>query len=78
MSVRLPSVKPIELIRALEKAGWYIDRQRGSHVVMYKPGAPTVVVIPVHKKDVPRGTLSGILKDAGLTNEEFIRLLKKG
>ena len=75
MSNRLPAVKPREAIRALEKAGWMVHRQKVSHVSMHKEGVPNLVVMPVHTKDLPKGTLHGILEDAGLTIEEFFKLL---
>lgn len=77
MSKRLPVLKPREVIAALEKAGWYIHRQRGSHLVMHKAGSTKIVVIPLHTKDVPKGTLNGILSDAELSVKELIDLLKK-
>lgn len=75
MSKRLPVVKPREAIRALEKAGWRVHRQKGSHVSMYKESVPNLVVVPLHTRDLPKGTLHGILEDAGLTAEEFLELL---
>ena len=75
MSKRLPAVKPREAIRALEKAGWRIHRQKGSHVSMHKEGVPNLVVIPLHTGDLPKGTLHAILDDAGLTVEQFLELL---
>ena len=75
MSKRLPVVKPREVIRALEKAGWRVHRQKGSHVSMYKEGVPNLVVVPLHMRDLPKGTLHGILEDAGLTIEQFLKLL---
>ncbi|MBI4267372.1 MAG: type II toxin-antitoxin system HicA family toxin [Chloroflexi bacterium] len=77
MSQRLPAVKPTEAISALEKAGWYVHRRHGSHLVMHKTGIPAIVVIPMHNRDLPKGTLRGILNDADLSVEEFIRLLKQ-
>ena len=75
MSKRLPAIKPKEAVRALEKAGWRIHRQKGSHVSMHKEGVPELVVIPLHTGDLPKGTLHGIIEDAGLTTEEFMELL---
>jgi len=75
MSKRLPAIKPSKAIRALEKAGWRVHRQKGSHVSMYKEGASELVVIPMHKKDLPKGTLRAILEDAGLTIDQFFELL---
>jgi predicted RNA binding protein YcfA (HicA-like mRNA interferase family) len=73
---KLPQVKGDRLISALRKEGWYVDRTRGSHVIMRhedKPG--TKIIIPVHGKPVKPGTLSNILKRAELSVEEIKRLL---
>ena len=75
MTKKLPAVKPKEAIRALEKAGWRVHRQRGSHVSMHKEGVPDLVIIPLHTGDLPKGTLHAILEDAGLTVEQFLELL---
>jgi len=75
MTKKLPAIKPREDIRALEKAGWEVHRQKGSHVSMHKEGTLNLVVIPLHTRDLPKGTLHGILEDAGLTIEEFLELL---
>ena len=75
MSRRLPAVKPKEALRALEKAGWRVHRQKGSHVSMHKEGVFNLVTIPMHTKDLQKGTLHGIIEDAGLTVEEFMELL---
>ncbi len=75
MGTRLPSLRPAQVVRALQKDGWEIDRQSGSHVVLVKPERAAIVIVPMHRRDIPRGTLRGILKDAGLTQEEFRKLL---
>lgn len=77
MSRRLPVLKPAEVIRALEKAGWYIHRQKGSHLIMHKTNSSNLIIIPMHNRDLPKGTLHGILNDAELSTEEFIELLRK-
>ncbi|MEN6479434.1 MAG: type II toxin-antitoxin system HicA family toxin [Anaerolineales bacterium] len=67
-----------EIVAALTRGGFVIQRQRGSHVsmVLRKEGcAPRVTVVPMHNP-VPRGTLMSILKLAGLTEEEFLDLAK--
>ena len=75
MTKRLPAVRPQQVIRALERAGWEVQRQRGSHVSLKKQRIPFIVTVPLHRRDVPRGTLAAIIKDAGLTIDEFTRLL---
>lgn len=76
MSPRLPVVRPREVVRALERAGWQVQRQRGSHLSMKKEGSRSVITVPMHSRDVPRGTLSGILEDAELSVEEFVDLMR--
>jgi predicted RNA binding protein YcfA (HicA-like mRNA interferase family) len=73
MSPSLPQVSGSEAIRALQKLGFTVMRQKGSHVVMRR-GA-TGCVVPNHK-EIKIGTLSGVLKQAGVTNEEFMSVLK--
>lgn len=76
MSPRLPAVRPREVVRALERAGWQAARQRGSHLSMTKEGSRSIVSIPMHNRDLKRGTLSGILEDADLSVDDFIGLLR--
>jgi predicted RNA binding protein YcfA (HicA-like mRNA interferase family) len=71
----LPVMKPKEVIAALEKAGFEQRRQTGSHIIMYKPGIRHLVSIPQHPKDLPKGTLRAIIREAGLTRGEFLKLL---
>jgi predicted RNA binding protein YcfA (HicA-like mRNA interferase family) len=72
---RLPAVSPRRLIRALEKVGFVVQRQSGSHVVMKKYSGNLRVIIPYHSADIPKGTLRNILRDANLTIEELSELL---
>jgi predicted RNA binding protein YcfA (HicA-like mRNA interferase family) len=62
------------LIKALEKEGWETVRQRGSHVRLKKAGRRNALVVPLHK-EIKRGTLGGILRDADLSSEDLRRLL---
>jgi predicted RNA binding protein YcfA (HicA-like mRNA interferase family) len=64
------------VIRALERTGWEVARQKGSHVSLKKEGVAFLVTVPMHRRDVPRGTLRGIIEDAGLSVEEFLALLQ--
>lgn len=68
---KLPGVNPLDAVRALEKAGFWIARQ-GRHVVMTNGGR--IVTIPRHNP-VNSITMGKIVRDAGLTNEEFRELL---
>jgi predicted RNA binding protein YcfA (HicA-like mRNA interferase family) len=76
VSERLPSVRPRQLIRVLEQKGWKLARSKGSHHHFTHPDSPSIVTVAVHAKDIKRGTLSGILSDAGISRDEFLRLLK--
>lgn len=58
-------MKPKELIKLLQKNGFLFVRQSGSHAI-YKKSEEIMVVVPIHNRDIPIGTLNGILKDAGL------------
>ena len=71
---KLPALKPREVIRVLEKAGFSFIRQKGSHRIYVKENIG--VTIPFHNKDLKRGTLRHIIKQAGFTTEEFFKLLK--
>lgn len=71
---KLPSYKPRELIRKFEKLGYAIDRQKGSHVILYNSRQGKRLTIPLHARDLPRGTVLSIIKQAGLSKEEFLKL----
>lgn len=71
---KLPALKPKEVIKVLEKAGFSFVRQKGSHRIYIKENIG--VTIPFHNKDLKRGTLRHIIKQAGLTTEEFLQFLK--
>jgi len=72
----LPSLKPIDVIRKLRRAGFVFDRHaKGSHELWYNPKTHRRTVIPNHPgKDVPKGTFRAIILQAGLTTQEFINL----
>ena len=69
----LPHLSGAEIIRALERMGFARVRQRGSHVMLRRGSAGCVV--PDHR-EVKIGTLSGVLKQAGVSAEDFIACLK--
>ena len=73
---KLPSLKPRELIKSFEKLGYIVDRQKGSHVILYNPSSKRRLVIPMHTRDIPNGTLLAIVKQSGLTKEEFLKKIK--
>jgi predicted RNA binding protein YcfA (HicA-like mRNA interferase family) len=72
---RLPRIPATRLVRALQRAGFAIIRQRsGSHMVL-RDGAGRTVIVAMHPGDVPTGTLAGTLRQAGLTPEQLRELL---
>lgn len=75
MSPKLPVLKPKEIIRALEKLGYRQHRQTGSHLIMVKDGSSVQPVIPVHSRDLKKGTLRSIIRQVGYTVEEFSKFL---
>lgn len=76
MSPRQPVVSGESLIKALGKEGWTVVRQRGSHVRLKKPGRRMALVVPLHR-ELKRGTLAGILRDADLSAESLRLLLRQ-
>jgi predicted RNA binding protein YcfA (HicA-like mRNA interferase family) len=74
VSGRLPVVSGAQLIRALEHVGWRVARQRGSHVLLRHPNHLNSLVVPRHA-ELKKGTLNGLLKDAGLDRDELVKLL---
>jgi predicted RNA binding protein YcfA (HicA-like mRNA interferase family) len=70
----IPLLKPRQVVRAFEKLGWEISRQRGSHIIMTKPGHIATLSIPDHPF-VARGTLRSLVARAGISLEEFLRAL---
>ena len=76
----MPKIKPLpaqRIIKVLEKTGFKVIRQKGSHVIMINEKGMRIV-IPVHPgKDVKPSLIRAIIKEAGLKREEFFKLLKQ-
>ena len=72
---KLPVISGRKCVRALEKAGFYLKRQTGSHLVLRRDEPFAQVVVPDHKV-LDRGTLRAIIRQAGLSVDEFVSLLK--
>jgi predicted RNA binding protein YcfA (HicA-like mRNA interferase family) len=71
---KLAAVNARDCIKALQKAGFYIARQKGSHITLRRDDPRGRVTVPNHNPIKP-GMLRGIIKEAGLTVDEFINLL---
>jgi predicted RNA binding protein YcfA (HicA-like mRNA interferase family) len=74
---RLPVANGRDVVRALTRAGFVVDRIVGSHHVLAYPSDPTrTVVVPVHAgRDLKPGTMRAIIRQAGLSVEDFSDLL---
>lgn len=74
---KLPVPSGLETVKVLTKAGFKVARRKGSHVSLYKESSegPRIVVIPLHRELKP-GTLRGIIRQAGMSVEEFVALLR--
>ena len=76
MSQRLPALRPRRVLHALQRAGFFVHHTTGSHYVLKHPEKPALrVTLPYHNRDLKRRTLTSIIEQAGMTVEEFIRLL---
>jgi predicted RNA binding protein YcfA (HicA-like mRNA interferase family) len=71
---KLPVVSGAQCIKALEKAGFVVYRQRGSHLTLVRADPKAHTTVPNHK-ELDRGTLRAIIRQAGLSVDEFIALL---
>lgn len=59
-------MKVKELLKLLKQEGWEEKNQKGSHLQLIHPDKPGKVTVPIHSGDIPKGTVNGILKQAGL------------
>ena len=73
---KVPSLNYDKVIKALQRDGWVVVRQKGSHIRLHKytKDKKLKLIVPAHKP-IKKSTLAHILKQAGLTVEEFLKLL---
>ncbi|GAA5262777.1 type II toxin-antitoxin system HicA family toxin [Methanocalculus sp. MC3] len=72
---KLPILSYLEVIKALNKIGYSVDHQTGSHIILRQEKEPhRRLTIPNHK-EISKGTIQSIIRQAGLTKDEFIQLL---
>lgn len=71
----LPILRPREAIKVFGKLGWKVARQRGSHIIMVRQGSIATLSIPSHAT-VARGTLRSLINKAGLSVDDFLRVLE--
>ena len=72
---RLPTLNARKIIQALERVGFLFHRQTGSHYYLRHPTTRRTTSVPKHGKDVKRSLMKEILQQAGLTEDEFRKLL---
>jgi predicted RNA binding protein YcfA (HicA-like mRNA interferase family) len=71
----LPSLKPRQVVAALERAGFVTVRIVGSHYQLFNERTRNHTTVPHHNRDLPRGTVAAIIRQSGLTRDEFLSLL---
>jgi len=69
----LPAISGKDAVKAFQRAGWRVDRQRGSHVILLKQGSVASLSVPQHRELAP-GTLRSLIRASGLTVDEFTNL----
>lgn len=69
----MPSLTSKKLLQFLKKKGFYITRQSGSHMILHSEDNTKRVTLPMHNKDLKPGTLSSILKQAGIDRKELFK-----
>jgi len=70
----MSSITPKKLLQFLEKRGFYKHRQSGSHMILHHNSNKTKrITLPIHNKDLKKGTLSSILKQAGIDKKELFK-----
>jgi predicted RNA binding protein YcfA (HicA-like mRNA interferase family) len=72
----LPAVRPREVIRFLERKGFILDHASGSHFIFYHPVSKRRAVVPRHNRDMPKGTLLSLLREAGFTRDDVFAFLE--
>lgn len=70
----MASFKAREIVRILEKLGYIQKRQTGSHVIMFNPSRKRIITVPMHAKELKKGLVRGIIKQAESTEKEFLKL----
>ncbi len=74
---KLPVMTAKKLLKVLGKLGFRVDHITGSHFILYNDTNRKRVVVPLHLKDLPKGTLMSILSEADIDKSELARLVKK-
>ena len=70
---KLPVLTSKQLVKKLQALGFQEDHQTGSHKVFYHPATGRRAVIPFHVKDLPKGTLLAIVREAGIDRNDLLK-----
>ena len=70
----MTSFKAREIVRILKQLGYLQKRQTGSHLIMYHPKLKRIIPVPIHAKELKKGLINGIIKQAESTEKEFTKL----
>ena len=73
---KLSTITSKKLIKALKSLGFEIDHSTGSHFIFYNSKTKKRAVVPYRKKDLPKGTIMSIIREAGISKKEFENILK--
>ena len=73
---KFPSVTPRKLIQIIKHLGFKLDHTTGSHFIFYNSKTKRRAVVPYHLKDLPKGTLTSILRDAEIGRKELKDFLR--
>ena len=68
---KLKALTPKQIIQKLKELGFVEDHQRGSHKIFYNVTTGKRAVVPFHARDLPKGTLLAIIREAGLDKKDF-------
>ncbi|HEY3319409.1 MAG TPA: type II toxin-antitoxin system HicA family toxin [Planctomycetota bacterium] len=71
MMATVPLLSGREVVKVFGRFGWSVARQRGSHIILTKPGEIVTLSVPEHR-EVARGTLRSLVRSAGMTMEQFV------
>ncbi len=69
---KLPILSSHDVLKALRSEGFEMVGRKGSHIRLKKKGKPTRIVIVPDYKEIPRGTLKSIIRQSGMSTEEFL------
>jgi predicted RNA binding protein YcfA (HicA-like mRNA interferase family) len=75
VAMPVPVLRPGEVVKAFQRLGWDVARQRGSRIILTKEGSLATLSVPNHP-EVARGTLRALIGRAGVTVDEFMEVLR--